>query len=117
MAKSIEIHQKGWGYEKWIVNNGMYCGKVLVFDKGKKCSFHYHKIKHETFYLNKGLLELWYCNSDETLLSTKTLLFPGDKFEIPPLLRHQMIAIEDSELIEFSTQHFEEDSYRVVKGD
>jgi hypothetical protein len=30
---------------------------------------------------------------------------------------HQMEALEDSELFEFSTQHFESDSYRLVKGD
>jgi hypothetical protein len=28
-----------------------------------------------------------------------------------------MIALEDSELFEFSTQHFEDDSYRIIKGD
>jgi hypothetical protein len=37
--------------------------------------------------------------------------------DIPPGLLHQMQAIEDSELYEFSTQHFESDSYRIVKGD
>jgi len=117
MGKDIEIHQKGWGYEKWIINNNMYCGKLLVFEKGKRCSYHYHKIKHETFYLMTGILNLWYGNFDDIILSTKITLYPGDKFEIPPLLRHQMIAVEDSTLIEFSTEHFEEDSYRIIKGD
>jgi len=28
-----------------------------------------------------------------------------------------MEALEDSELFEFSTQHFDTDSYRLVKGD
>jgi len=28
-----------------------------------------------------------------------------------------MIALEDSELFEFSTQHFDEDSHRIIKGD
>jgi len=32
-------------------------------------------------------------------------------------LRHQMLALEDSELFEFSTQHFEDDSYRIIRGD
>jgi len=30
---------------------------------------------------------------------------------------HQMETLEDSELLEFSTQHFETDSHRLVKGD
>ena len=42
---------------------------------------------------------------------------PGDSFHVPVGLKHQMIALEDSELFEFSTEHFEEDSYRVIKGD
>ena len=29
---------KGWGYEKWIVNNEMYCGSLLFLEKGKRCS-------------------------------------------------------------------------------
>ena len=38
---------KGWGFEKWIVNKPEYCGKLLYFVKGKRCSWHYHKIKDE----------------------------------------------------------------------
>ena len=41
----------------------------------------------------------------------------GDKFYIPPGLRHMMEGITDVELFEFSTEHFEEDSYRIVRGD
>jgi hypothetical protein len=39
------------------------------------------------------------------------------KHHIPQGLRHQMIALEDSKLFEFSTTHYESDSYRIVKGD
>jgi len=28
-----------------------------------------------------------------------------------------MEALEDTELFEFSTQHFDEDSYRIINGD
>jgi hypothetical protein len=41
----------------------------------------------------------------------------GDNFYVYQGLRHQMIALEDTELFEFSTQHFDEDSYRIKKGD
>ena len=44
-------------------------------------------------------------------------LHEGECMDIPPGLVHQMEALEDSELFDFSTQHFESDSYRVVKGD
>ena len=42
---------------------------------------------------------------------------PGDKFYVYPGLRHQMQARTDTELFEFSTQHFDDDSYRVEAGD
>jgi len=45
--KNMNIVPKGWGHEKIIHNSNGYCGKVLCFDKGKKCSYHYHKIKDE----------------------------------------------------------------------
>jgi len=45
------------------------------------------------------------------------VLTPGEKFHIPVGMRHQMVALNDTELFEFSTQHFDSDSYRVIKGD
>jgi mannose-6-phosphate isomerase-like protein (cupin superfamily) len=44
-------------------------------------------------------------------------LSAGDCMDVPPGLVHQMEALEDAELFEFSTQHFESDSYRLMKGD
>lgn len=41
----------------------------------------------------------------------------GDNFHIYRGLRHQMQALEDTELFEFSTQHFDSDSHRIIKGD
>lgn len=112
-----EIHPKGWGYEKWIVNNELYCGKLLFFEKNKKCSFHYHKIKTETFYLQSGLIKVLHSYGVDISQAEEVVLKPGDSFQVPVGLKHQMLALENSELFEFSTQHFEEDSYRIVKGD
>lgn len=109
------ITVKGWGFEKCIVNKKEYCGKLLYFLKGKKCSWHYHNIKDETFYIQSGKILLKYSESDEQLF--ETILNPGDSFHIKKGLRHQMIALEDTELFEFSTEHFDDDSIRVTKGD
>jgi len=113
----IKIVPKGWGHEKWIVNNNKYCGKLLFFNKGKKCSWHYHEKKEETFYIHSGKLRLLYGYDDDIELADEIILRPGDKFEIPRKLRHQMFALEETEMYEFSTTHYEEDSYRVIKGD
>lgn len=112
-----EIHPKGWGYENWIVNNEKYCGKVLFFEADKKCSWHYHVIKDETFFIQSGSILLTYGDDDDILKARQIVLDKGDVFHVYPGLRHQMHAIVDTELFEFSTQHFEDDSYRVIKGD
>jgi quercetin dioxygenase-like cupin family protein len=114
---NIKIVPKGWGHEKWIVNNDKYCGKLLFFNKGKRCSWHFHKIKDETFYLQSGLISLYYGWEEDLSKSEVLILEPGDSFHIPIGLKHQMVALEDSELFEFSTEHFDSDSYRIISGD
>ena len=112
-----EIHAKGWGHEEWIVNNDSYCGKILRFQSGKRCSFHFHKIKTETFYLQTGSLKVIFSTGDDISEADEIVLSPGQVFHVPIGLRHQMVALEDSELFEFSTKHLEEDSYRIIRGD
>ena len=113
----INFVPKGWGFEKWIVNNEEYCGKLLYFVKDKKCSWHYHVLKDEVFYVQSGKILVKYSEDDDLKKAKEIELGPGDRFHIYRGLRHQMCAIEDTELFEFSTQHFDSDSYRIVKGD
>lgn len=115
MTSSIKFVPKGWGFEKWIVNNEEYCGKLLYFVKGKRCSWHYHILKDETFYIQSGKVLLKYSESDVRMF--EQTLGPGDNFHIYRGLRHQIIALEDTELFEFSTQHFDSDSIRIESGD
>ena len=103
---------KGWGYEKWIVNNEEYCGKLLYLAKGKKCSWHYHLLKDETFYIQSGKILLKYSDHDIIEDAKELILEKGDNFHVYRGLRHQMYALEDTELFEFSTQHFDSDSIR-----
>jgi len=113
----ISFVPKGWGFEKWIVNCEEYCGKLLYLVKGKRCSWHYHTLKDEVFYVQSGKILVKYSNGDDLESASETILERGDKFHVYRGLRHQMVALEDTELFEFSTQHFDEDSYRIVKGD
>ena len=108
---------KGWGYEKWIVNKSEYCGKLLFFNDGKSCSWHYHKLKDEVFYVQSGQILVKYSEHDDLASAKELILNVGDSFHVYRGLRHQMIALEKTELFEFSTQHFDSDSYRIAKGD
>ena len=116
-SSEIKIVPKGWGYEKWIANSELYCGKLLFIRKGHRCSWHYHKLKDETFYIQSGKVHL-FCGDTDSLENAKTMILePGDRFHVYRGLRHQMVALEDTELFEFSTQHFDDDSHRIFKGD
>tara|TARA_B100000287_G_scaffold429995_1_gene484393 strand:- start:765 stop:1124 length:360 start_codon:yes stop_codon:yes gene_type:complete len=113
----IKFVPKGWGFEKWIVNCSEYCGKLLYFVKDKKCSWHYHELKDEVFYIQSGRILVKFSEEDDIEKADELILNPGDNFHVHRGLRHQMHALEDTELFEFSTQHFDEDSYRIIKGD
>ena len=111
-----EFHPKGWGHELWLANNEEFCGKVLQIRKGCKFSMHFHRDKREVFWLLQGRAELHFINPEDA--SEYSLpLSSGQCVEIPRLLPHQIRAIEDCQIIEFSTTHREEDSYRVRPGD
>ena len=135
---------KSWGYELWIENNDKYCGKKLFCAKDKYCSFHYHKLKEETFYVASGRLIVFYSGGDsfsrlqlvsyqmpfgfivdnkdyylENVYETdfpprQIILEKGDKFHIDVGMRHLFYGLQDTEFYEFSTHHEDSDSYRLT---
>ncbi len=129
-------YRKGWGYEYWIHNDADYCGKELVLYEGKKCSIHYHKIKKETFYVITGnmivdLFDRPFEVEDDDLVATVNRLTEagelqtrsvsmtvGDSLLIEPNTPHRFLGLAaETRFMEFSTQHFEDDSYRIWPGD
>lgn len=103
-ASEITRVLKEWGEEQWIVNKE-YCGKKLILKKNRRCSMHSHKKKDEVFYLQNGKVLLEMDGKNYTLL-------PGDFIHVLPNSPHRFTGLLDSEIIEFSTTHDEEDSYR-----
>lgn len=111
-----EIIQKGWGYELIIMNNSKYCGKILHFNVNATFSMHYHMIKEETFYILKGKLLLKYPDLSNGSYKKKELNV-GEVIHITPGQPHQIIALEESDIIEVSTTHTNQDNYRIFPGD
>ena len=97
---------KVWGREIWIVNNNLYCCKILQLNKGYICSHHMHRIKDETFYVLSGVV----------FMKRNDIEFFMEKGDPPVRIRpgeyHSFLGIHYSEILEVSTQHFEDDSYR-----
>jgi mannose-6-phosphate isomerase-like protein (cupin superfamily) len=109
--------EKKWGYELWIHNDTDYCGKLLVFSKsGNKFSMHYHMIKDETWYVQKGAFQFDWIDT-ENGERCYTQIQKGDVIEIKKGLPHQLTALtEEATIFEVSTQHFDEDSYRIYRN-
>ena len=108
--------EKGWGSETIFVNTDKYCGKLLNFKKDAKFSMHFHIRKEETWYVMSGLFTYKWINTANADILTETLS-PGDVLTNKIGEPHQIICIEDGTILEVSTTHFDEDSYRVMKGD
>jgi mannose-6-phosphate isomerase-like protein (cupin superfamily) len=108
--------EKQWGYELWVHNDVDYCGKLLVFNKeGDKFSMHYHLKKKETWFVQEGGFLFKWIDVENAELKSQTLV-TGQSVLIERGLPHQLIALVDNSIIfEVSTEHFDEDSYRVYR--
>lgn len=109
--------EKSWGHEIWIENNEEYCGKILRFNReGVGTSMHFHVLKRETMLCTFGRFEIA-CIDTETGAEYSVHLGPGDSVEIPRLTPHRIIPRGHlgNELMEFSTQHYDEDSHRLTR--
>ena len=104
--------EKSWGWEKWICNNELYCGKILFIEKDKHCSFHFHRVKSEVLFLQQGKMLFNYAESDSKIIK-QIEMNSGDAYYVEPGFIHQMVALEDCTIIETSTQHSDSDSYRL----
>ena len=108
--------KKAWGYELHIHNSPDYCGKVLHFNENAKFSMHFHVRKKETWYVQSGEFLLIYINP-KTAERLERVLSKGMVIEVPQGWPHQLHCIKEGDIYEVSTEHFDDDSYRVEPGD
>jgi D-lyxose ketol-isomerase len=83
--------------ECWVANEieAGYCGKFLfVFDR-QTCPMHFHKTKHETFFLVCGKLQVSFAGSVREMR-------PGDCLPIPPKVPHSFTGNGPALLLEVS---------------
>jgi len=100
------IVKKVWGFEEIICNTKEYCTKKLHLDKNHQCSLHYHKIKDEVFIIHEGEVQMEYAGEIK-------LMLPGDYIRIFPGEPHRFKGIKNTIIIESSSHHEDNDSYRL----
>lgn len=94
------------GEIEFDVNNNIeegYCGKFIFIMKGQTCPMHFHRIKHETFYLVKGEVEME--TEDETVLMRQ-----GDIKIMPQYTKHRFTGLQHSLILECSKPDIMSDS-------
>lgn len=112
------VVDKPWGHELIWARTDRYVGKILHVRAGEALSLQYHRVKDETIMVLSGRMQLVYFADGEPPRSRE--LLPREPFHIEPGLRHRMIAIEDTDILEVSTAEIEdvvrlEDRYGRVK--
>ena len=96
---------KPWGYELIWAHTEQYVGKILFVRAGEALSLQYHEIKDETIYIHTGEIDLLVEENGEMVT---VRMKPGDSYRIKPVIKHRMIAIEDTEILEASTPELDD---------
>jgi oxalate decarboxylase/phosphoglucose isomerase-like protein (cupin superfamily) len=108
----VKTIEKAWGREEVWADTPLYTGKFLHFDKGATGSAHFHGEKDESWFVQHGAFLLYLTNPTNGHREAKTMRF-GDTIRIAPLTIHQMTCLEAGTIIEVSTPHRDDDTYRV----
>jgi mannose-6-phosphate isomerase len=106
MASDTRVVDKPWGHELvWAVTD-RYVGKILHIKQGEALSLQYHRVKDETIMVLSGKLQLQYFADGEAVRARD--LGPREPFHVTPGLRHRMIALEDTDVLEVSTPELDD---------
>jgi len=112
--QAITRVEKPWGYELIWAKTNDYVGKILHIKKGHKLSLQYHRVKEETIMVSTG--KMLFVIEDDHGQMQEVELSAGQAHHVAVGRKHRMIAIEDCDVFEVSTNHLDdvvrlEDSY------
>jgi mannose-6-phosphate isomerase-like protein (cupin superfamily) len=83
--------------EFWVANEEQlgYCGKFLFVFDGQTCPYHYHRVKHETFFIVKGSVRMLVGEEER-------IMREGDLLAMPPGVGHSFTGIGPALILEVS---------------
>lgn len=102
----MNVITKPWGHELIWAKTERYVGKILHIKAGESLSLQYHREKDETIMVLSGRINLEFFHESEE--PTVRELGPREPFHIPVGLRHRMVAIEDTDVVEVSTSELDD---------
>ncbi|HEU4972290.1 MAG TPA: cupin domain-containing protein, partial [Gaiellaceae bacterium] len=95
--------EKPWGWELVWAEAEEYVGKLLFVRAGESLSLQYHEVKDESWLVQEGRAKLELGEVDGELETFE--IVPGDAYRFRPETVHRVTAIEDTLVIEISTNH------------
>jgi len=95
--------EKPWGWELVWAEAGDYVGKLLFVRAGESLSLQYHEVKDESWLVQEGRARLELGEVGGELETFE--IAPGDAYRLRPRTVHRMTAVEDTLVVEVSTNH------------
>ncbi len=94
------------------------CATLITSKKGARRGDHYHKESIQYTFVLKGTMKLITQESGEK--TETTLIEAGNLVFTPPMEKHALVALEDSEMLVLTQgprggQNYEEDTYRLTE--
>ena len=107
--------EKPWGYELIWAEADHYVGKVLFVKAGESLSLQFHRVKDESWLVQEGRAKLELGSAGDAVLKEE-VIGAGATFRFRPGTVHRVTALEDTTIVEVSTNHLDdvvrlEDSY------
>jgi mannose-6-phosphate isomerase len=99
--------EKPWGYELIWAESEHYVGKVLFVKAGESLSLQFHRVKDESWLVQKGRAKLELGSAGDPMLSQEVIA-AGATFRFRPGTVHRITALEDTTILEVSTAHLDD---------
>ena len=98
---------KPWGYELIWAESEHYVGKVLFVKAGQSLSLQFHRVKDESWLVQQGRAKLELGSAGEAMLKEE-VIGAGASFRFRPGTVHRVTALEDTTILEVSTNHLDD---------
>ena len=99
--------EKPWGYELIWAEAEQYVGKVLFVKAGESLSLQFHRSKDESWLVQQGRAKIELGSAGDAVLKVE-VIGAGACFRFRPGTVHRVTALEDTTILEVSTNHLDD---------
>ena len=99
--------EKPWGYELIWAEADHYVGKLLFVRAGESLSLQFHRVKDESWLVQEGRAKLELGSAGDAVLKEE-VIGAGATFRFRPGTVHRVTALEDTTIVEVSTNHLDD---------